>query len=310
MNDSTLALAQRKKRKTKWFTHEAITAYLWLLFPLAWWGVFFLFAFVRGFVFSFTNLTISISKISRFTFEQYTRLFADDVFWTAFRNTIIWTLVMTALNNGLGLFVAYLISRIHHGQKAWLTLLFWPTLVSAVISSQITTLVFNPSDTGIMNQIIAAFGGKPLAWYNDPNLSLFTLMIIPALLGFSSQMLIYYVAIEGIPKSYVEAAIMDGASTWQIFEHIYVPSINSAILYNCLLSIIGGLQVIGPMQLITNGGPSNSSMSITLYMYNALIGGENGYACAIAVATLNVIMLLSILQIWLQHRISRSEEAL
>lgn len=310
MNGNTLAYSPRKRTKSKWFTHEAITAYLWLLFPMAWWGVFFLFAFVRGVAFSFTNLTISISKISRFTFEQYIRLFTDEVFWTAFRNTIIWTLVMTVLNNGLGLLVAFLISRIHHGQKAWLTLLFWPTLVSAVISSQITTLVFNPSDTGIMNQIIAAFGGTPLAWYNDPNLSLFTLMIIPALLGFSSQMLIYYVAIEGIPKNYVEAAIMDGASTWQIFEHIYIPSINSAILYNCLLSIIGGLQVIGPMQLITNGGPSNSTMSITLYMYNSLIGGENGYACAIAVVTLNLILLLSALQIWMQHRASRSEDAL
>ncbi|MCI2111175.1 MAG: sugar ABC transporter permease [Bacilli bacterium] len=310
MNENALARSPQKRKKSKWFTHEAITAYLWLLFPIFWWGVFFLFAFVRGVVFSFTDLTISISKISKFTFEQYNRLFADEVFWTALRNTIIWTLVMTVLNNGLGLFVAYLISRIHHGQKVWLTLLFWPTLVSAVVSSQITTLIFDPSDTGIMNQIIMAFGGTPLAWYNDPNLSLFTLMIIPALLGFSSQMLIYYVAIEGIPKSYVEAAIMDGASTWQIFKHIYVPSINGAILYNCLLSIIGGLQVIGPMQLITNGGPLDSSMSITLYMYNSLIGGENGYACAIAVVTLVLIVLLSALQIWMQHRASHSEKAL
>ena len=113
-NHWAIVYGDESEKGRKFLGHEAITAYLWLLFPLAWWGVFFLFAFVRGFVFSFTNLTISISKISRFTFEQYTRLFADDVFWTAFRNTIIWTLVMTALNNGLGLFVAYLISRIHH----------------------------------------------------------------------------------------------------------------------------------------------------------------------------------------------------
>jgi len=310
MSDRTLALASRKKKKNKWLTHDAVSAYLWLILPIIWWGIFFLFAFVRGVFYSFTDLTISVSRISKITFSQYIRLFSDDVFWTAFRNTIIWTLVMTVLNNGLGLLVAFLISRIHRGQKVWLTLLFWPTLVSAVISSQITMLVFNPSDTGIMNQIIAAFGGSPLAWYNDPNLSLFTLMIIPSLLGFSSQMLICYVAIEGIPKSYIEAAIMDGASTWQIFIHVYVPSINNAILYNALLSIIGGLKIIGPMQLITNGGPSDSSMSIILYMYNSLLGGENGYACAIGVVTLDLVLILSAIQIWAQRRISHSEDTL
>lgn len=301
--EQTLART-RKHKKRKIFTKEAITAYILLAFPLVWWGIFFVLAFVRGVYFSFTDLTISINKISGFTLDQYTRLFQDEYFYQALGNTLIWTAVMTVANNGLGLLVAFFVSRIKRGQKVFLALLFWPSLVGAVISSNITMLVFNPSDTGLMNQIIAFFGGEPLAWYNDPDLSLLTLMILPALLGFSSQMLIYYVAIVGIPKTYVEAAIVDGASAWQIFGHIYIPSINQAFLYNCLLSIINGLKIIGPMQLITNGGPVNSSNTVMLYLYNSMIGGEMGYACAIGVVMLDIILILSAVQIFANKKIN------
>ena len=202
---------------------------------------------------------------------------------------------MTLFNNGFGLLIAYLITKMKKGQKLFLTLLFWPTLVSAVISSDITKLVFSPSDSGIINSIIIFFGGEPLAWYNDPNLSLITLMILPMLLGFSTQMMIYYVAIKGINKDYIEAAKIDGASNFQIFKTIYFPLILKAFNYNVLLSIISGIRIIGPMQLVSNGGPLNSSMSIMLYMYNNMTT-EMGYACSIGVVTTIIILILTYIQ--------------
>lgn len=284
------------KKKRKFFRNDEKSAYLMLAIPLVWWCIFFLYAFIKAIYFSFTDLSIDISQISTFNFNNYIRLFNDLTFWKAIRNTLIWTGVMTVFNNLFGLFVAFLITKLKRFQKLFLTLLFWPTLASAVASADITKLIFSPSDTGVMNSIIQFFGGNSLAWYNDEKLSLISLMIIPALLGFSTQMVIYYVAIKGVDKGIVEAATIDGASSFKILLNIYIPSIMPSITYNLIISIIGGIKVIAPMQLVSNGGPLDSSISIMLYMYqNTTV--EMGYACSIGVVALLIIMGLTMIQL-------------
>lgn len=276
-------------------------AYGMLSFPMVWWGIFFLYAFIRAIYFSFTDLRFSVDKISTFNFDNYIRLFHDETFGKAIGNTAIWTVVMTIFNNVLGLLFAWLIFRMKKGRKLFLALLFWPTLVSAVVGAQVTKLLFNPSDSGVINSIIIACGGNPIGWYNDPKIALVTLMIVPSLLGFSTQMMIYYVALMGVPKSYAEAARLETNSQWTILGKVYLPLIRNAITYNMILSLIGNLKVIGPMQLVSEsgkGGPLDSTMTIMLYLYNkGIVGYEMGYACAIGVITLLIILILSGIQL-------------
>lgn len=276
-------------------------AYGMLSFPMVWWGIFFLYAFIRAIYFSFTDLRFSVDKISTFNFDNYIRLFHDETFGKAIGNTAIWTVVMTIFNNVLGLLFAWLIFRMKKGRKLFLALLFWPTLVSAVVGAQVTKLLFNPSDSGVINSIIIACGGNPIGWYNDPKIALVTLMIVPSLLGFSTQMMIYYVALMSVPKSYAEAARLETNSQWAILGKVYLPLIRNAITYNMILSLIGNLKVIGPMQLVSEsgkGGPLDSTMTIMLYLYNkGIVGYEMGYACAIGVITLLIILILSGIQL-------------
>ena len=276
-------------------------AYGMLSFPMVWWGIFFLYAFIRAIYFSFTDLRFSVDKISTFNFDNYIRLFHDETFGKAIGNTAIWTVVMTIFNNVLGLLFAWLIFRMKKGRKLFLALLFWPTLVSAVVGAQVTKLLFNPSDSGVINSIIIACGGNPIGWYNDPKIALVTLMIVPSLLGFSTQMMIYYVALMSVPKSYAEAARLETNSQWTILGKVYLPLIRNAITYNMILSLIGNLKVIGPMQLVSEsgkGGPLDSTMTIMLYLYNkGIVGYEMGYACAIGVITLLILLILSGIQL-------------
>lgn len=277
-----------------------ITAYALLAIPLLWWGVFFLYAFVRAFYFSFTDLRFSIDKISVFNADNYVRLFQDKTFYRALGNTGIWTVAMTAANNFVGLMTAYMLFRFGKGSRFFLALLFWPTLVSAVAGAQITKILFDPSDTGLVNVIIAKLGGSPLGWYNDPDLALPTLMIVPFLLGFSTQMLLYYVAFNSVPASYVEAAYLETDSRLAVLSKIYLPLIRNTVSVNLLLSVIGNLKVLGPMQLVSDGGkggPLDSTMSVMLLLYNkGITGYEMGYACAIGVVTSVIIMVLGLLQ--------------
>ncbi len=297
-------VAVPKKRSPfvkKLLGRENRTAWTLLSFPVLWWGIFFLYAFFRAIYFSFTDMRFSVDQISVFNFDNYIRLFGDEVFYKALGNTAVWTVVMTLFNNALGMLFAFLIFKMKRGKKIFLSLLFWPTLVSAVVGSEITKMIFNPSDTGFMNSIITYFGGEPLGWYNDPDIALVTLMIIPSLLGFSTQMMIYYVALMGVPDSYVEAARLETNSSWVIFWKIYFPLIKNAITYNLLLSLIGNLKVMGPMQLVSDngqGGPLNSTVTIMLYLYNKGIAGyEMGYACAIGVITLLIVLIISGIQL-------------
>lgn len=299
--DLTLKRKIRPKRKSRFFFGDEKSAYPLLLLPFIWWGIFFVVAFVRAIFFSFTNVRVNLNNFNFVGLSQYMFLFQDEVFWLALRNTLIWTLVMTFANNGLGLLIAWLITKMRKGQKLFLALLFWPTLVSAVASSGITEMVFNSDSTGLINSIIVMFGGEPLSWYKDADLALFTLMIMPTLLGFSSQMMIYYVAIMGVPKDYLEAASIDGANSRQIFWAIYFPALRNALGYNLLLSIIGGIKILGPMQLITNGGPKNSTMTVILYMYQN-INTNMSYACACGVVVLIIVLALTFVQMQMTKR--------
>lgn len=300
LDKKQMSLAKRRMLK------QDGTAYGLLSFPVLWWGIFFLYAFIRAIYFSFTDLRFSVDAISEFNFDNYIRLFQDETFFKALGNTAIWTVVMTVFNNALGLIFAYLIFRMKKGKKLFLALLFWPTLVSAVAGAQVTKLLFNPSDSGVVNSLIIACGGDPLGWYNDPEIALVTLMIVPSLLGFSIQMMIYYVAFMGVPKSYVEAAYLETNNHWKVLGKVYLPLIKNAITYNVLLSIISNLKVIGPMQLVSEsgeGGPLDSTMTIMLYLYNkGITGYEMGYACAIGVVTLLIILILSGVQLKLSGR--------
>lgn len=100
------------------------TAWTMLFFPVLWWGIFFLYAFVRAIYFSFTDLKFDIANITSFNLDNYIRLFQDETFFKALGNTLVWTVVMTLFNNGLGLIFAFLIFKMKKGQKVFLALLF------------------------------------------------------------------------------------------------------------------------------------------------------------------------------------------
>ena len=293
------ALQSGHKAKLRRALKQDLIAWSLIIIPVVWWCIFFLYAFVRSVYFSFTDLRFSIENISTFNFDNYIRLFQDKTFYRALGNTGLWTLVMTVANNVLGILFAFLIFRLNKGNKFFLALLFWPSLVSAVTSAQIIKTVFSPSDTGLANQLFGIFGIEPLGWYNDPSLALVSLMIIPLILGFSTQMMLYYVALIGVPKSYVEAVRLDTCSEWVVLRHVYLPLIRNVLSLNLLLSIINNLKVLGPMQLVGDGtgGPLDSTITLMLLLYNkGITGYEMGYACAIGVVAFVIILLLSVIQ--------------
>lgn len=297
-------------RKKNPFRNE-LKAYSLLGFPLAWWTLFFVVAFFTALFFSFTN--VSLNKLAtgaeiKFTLDNYKRIFGfgwkkfDKEFWSSLGVTIRWTLVMTLGNNLMGLLCAFLIHSLKRGKRFFLALLFWPSLVSGVVGSDVTKLVFDSGSNSLANKLVMAFGHEPIQWLTDEKYALISLMIMPFFFGFCTKMLIYYSSIIAIPSTYKEAAMLDTDSHVRIFFRVTLPLMKNALILNLLLSIIDGFKVLGPMQLITNGGyGTNSSM---LYIYNtAFEDGLFGRSCAYATILFLIILAFTLVQ----RKVSGSE---
>ncbi len=281
---------------------KEIQAFLLIGFPLIWWSVFFLIAFCSSFYYSFTDLRFDPSKITSFTFDNYARLFGfmgkelDTEFWSSLKVTVIWTVVMLIGNNVSGLLLAFLIKSLKRGKKFFLALLFWPSLVSAVVGSDIAKMIFSSESTGLANVVIGWFGAEPIQWFSDESWALFALMVTPFFLGFCIKLLIYYSSIISIPDSYIESATLETSSKFKVFFTITLPLMKNAIVLNIMLSIIDGFKVLGPMQLITDG--AYKTQSVVLYIYNlAFQKQQMGRACAYSFVLFIIILAFSLLQL-------------
>ena len=302
MKISELAKA-KPTRKKRAFKNEA-RAYSLLGFPLAWWTLFFVIAFFSALIFSFTNVSLkSLATGSeiKFTLNNYKNLFDpgwknfDQEFWDSLKVTILWTAVMALGNNLMGLLCAFLISQLKHGKRFFLALLFWPSLVSGVVGSDVTQLVFGSGNNSLANKLIAALGHEPIQWLTDEQTALISLMIMPFFFSFCTKMLIYYSSIIAIPNMYKEAALLETDSKFKIFRTVTLPLMKNALVLNLLLSIIDGFKILGPMQLVTKGG--YGTQSTMLYIYNtAFEDGKFGRACAYATILFAIILIFTFVQ--------------
>ena len=277
---------------------KEIVAYALLAFPLIWFTIFFVVGFVRGFIYSLTDYDLRFSELRGINFnnfKNYIDLFTDSRVWNGLKVSVIWTAVMLVGNNVLGLLMAVLINSLHRGKGGFLAALYWPTLVSAAVSTQITLYFFRPTADGVMNIVIGLFGHEPIAWLETEDTALLSLMLQPFFLGFSMKMMIYYAGIKGIPRLYYESASLETNSRWHLFWYITLPLLAPVLFLNVILSVIDGLKVLAPMQLITPDNPYTESLVYYLYG-EAFTKTKIGYASAIAFFLFAIIMLLTILQ--------------
>lgn len=296
--------APRKKPFRRRFKKE-ILAYSLIGIPLLWWCVFFVVALVWAFCTSFTDMRggYGFDFVNSISFENYINIFTPgtsqfEAFWNGMKVTVIWTVVMMIGNNFMGILCAFLIKSIKRGGKLFLALLFWPSLVSAVVGADITSSLFQSDNTGIVNQIIIAFGGSPVAWFEDSNTAIWALMVVPFFFGFCQKMLIYYSTLVSIPETYEEAARLETSSRFSVFIHVTFPLMKNALVLNTLLSIIDGFKILGPMQLVTDGGPADSTQSVMLLIYKSVFNAPAriGQGCAYAFVLFIFILIVSIIQ--------------
>jgi alpha-glucoside transport system permease protein len=261
-----------------------------------------------------TVLTVYISFFDRRSqnwvwLANYIDLLTDKVMWEAFRNNILWLVLVTGISVSLGLVIAVLADRVKYEQVPK-TLIFLPMAISFVGASVIWRFVYDyrPADTaqiGILNAILVAFGFEPVGWLVERAINNFALIAIMIWLQTGFCMVLLSAAVKGIPNEIIEAARMDGANEVQIFWRVIIPMIRSTLVVVATTVIILVLKVFDIVFVMTAGNQGTEVIASRMIkeMFNFR---DYGRGSAIA-----VILLLAIIPVMVTNiRRFREQEAL
>jgi ABC-type sugar transport system permease subunit len=157
---------------------------------------------------------------------------------------------------------------------------------------------------GWINAILRAFGGKPVSWLSDPNagvagVSVAMWAVILAYLwqDYGYNMVIFIAALQGVPQELRDAAVIDGANSWQVFRKITMPLIRPTMLFVCVMTMLSSFQVFDIIQVMTNGDPGNKTQVMMLDIYKSAFRYQNmGWAAAESFVLFLIVMGVTIVQ--------------
>jgi multiple sugar transport system permease protein len=192
--------------------------------------------------------------------------------------------------------------------KGFLRLAFYmPHISSMVAISMIWMLLFLPS-FGPINNVLRAIGiENPPRWLNASSTSLLSIIIVGVWSSLGYNMIIVLAGLQGISKSLYESADIDGANTVQKFFKIKIPSLSNTLFFLVMISFIRSFQVFTPVQIMTQGGPGNSSSVLVYYIYQlAFKNSDIGYATAVSWMLFILVFIFTISRNIIMKRANRA----
>ena len=242
--------------------------------------------------------------INRFCgFDNYIKLFSDAKLWKTLLTTIIY-LIGIPCGMILGLLFAMGMNRKIPGVRVLRTMYYVPVISSLVAVSILWAWVYN-YDYGLLNVIIKALTGMHGPnWLGDEILIKVSMIIFMVWKGLGTSIILYLAGLQNIPRTYYEAAMVDGANGWQQFKNITLPLLSPVTFYILITSLIGGFQVFVEVQVMTtNGGIGYSAATIVYYLYEkAFESFQLGYASAIAIILAVIIFIITLINFVMQDK--------
>lgn len=260
-----------KKRASKREKKDWIAAYIFIAPVTLGLLVFYIWPFIQNIWFSFNE----VSKFNVATFcglANYQKLFHDGEVLKTFGNTLKYVVVTVPV----GLFLSILIAAL----------------------AMVWKWIYNEK-MGILNSAIRALGGKGIGWLTDPKIALYSVMIVGLWMSVGYNMIILLAGMQGISKSYYEAAQIDGAGPIQLFFKVTIPLLTPTIFFVMITSIISGFQVFDVIYMMigkTNPAYANTQTVVMLFYRQAFDYGYKGYAAAISILIFAIIMLVTVIQ--------------
>ncbi|MFI7697795.1 carbohydrate ABC transporter permease [Nonomuraea sp. NPDC049480] len=215
-------------------------------------------------------------------FDNFTRLFSTEIFRQDLWHLLVLVLLSVCIQLPFSLAIAMLLNQRIRGRALYRVVFFAPYVLSEVITGVLFSLILSPG-SGIANELLSVFGIES-EFLADPGTVMPSLFLVMTWKYFGFHMMIYLAGRQNIPNELIEAAQIDGASTWKTFRHITLPLLGPTIRISIFLTVIYTIQLFDLVWILTQGGPSHSSetMAVTMMEYG-FKRSQVGYASAISV---------------------------
>ena len=296
MSDSTVAAKRRglfgQNRSLR--TREAFAGYIavspWIFGFL----IFSLGPIIASLVLVFTKWEV-ITPVEFIGFKNFTRLASDKLVLQALGNTFFFTFLSVPLSMVAALCAALLLNVNVAGTNVYRALIYLPSQMPAVASAILWFFIFSPT-YGLANNILGWFGIPGQQWLWNVDL-VKPCLVVMSIWNLGTGMIVFLAGLQSIPESLYEAARIDGAGVFRLFQHITIPMLSPTIFFNLTMGIIGSFQVFTSVFMMTAGGPGNSSLMLVLYIYrNAFQNFKMGYASLLAWVLFLIVMLITVIQ--------------
>ncbi|MFD9485178.1 MULTISPECIES: carbohydrate ABC transporter permease [unclassified Streptomyces] len=281
-----------------------------LVLPLALYSLFVIWPFIQSIYYSFTDWTGLSPDFKMVGFDNYKRMFDDDIFWKSLQHSLLFVLLLPLVTLGLALFFAFMLNVGGRRRKGaaitgvrgsgfYKIAYFFPQVLSIAIVALLFQFAYNPNN-GVINSALkgVGLGSVQPNWLGDPDLALYCVMAVLVWSTVGFFVVLFSAGMASIPRDFYEAALLDGASRFTTFFRITLPllwdTVQSGWVYMGILAL--GAEAFASVQIMTvgPGGPDYSTTVLPLYVYqSAFRDGQAGYATTIGVALLVVTLLFA-----------------
>jgi multiple sugar transport system permease protein len=260
-------------------------------------------AWPLGAVISYSLHSINLlSGISTWAgLDNYRQLGHDPAAPQVARATALFSAGLVVANISLALLLATLLNQRLRGTTVFRTIFFSPVVITLVAWT--ITWNFLLQDNGGINSILHTVGVSGPNWLRGNNTAIVSVVIVQVVKNVGLNMVLFLAALQGVPRSLLEAAQIDGAGAWRRFRSVVLPLISPTTLLTTIVTISGSLQVFAQIQILTGGGPANHTNVLVFYFYQqAFASHDLGYGSTLAVVLFAVIFVLTLLQWQLRKR--------
>lgn len=288
-----------------------------LIVPVTLYVVFVISPYIQAFQLSLTSWNGYQAVPAFVGFENFVKLFNDEVFWNALRTHGIVLLVMPLVVLALALTFAFLLNlgggsrgagmRGVAGSTFYKVVFFAPQVLAVAIVGVLWKAIYRPDESGVINGAVMKLGGEPVGWMSDPDLALWSLIAVMCWQAVGFYVVLFSAGMAGIPKDYFEAAALDGAGRFTLFFRITLPLLRDTVQVGWVYLGIAAFDCFALVQVLTldAGGPDGVTTVLPVEIFKTAFSySKVGYASAMGVALFFMTITFAVLSL----RVTRREK--